>query len=436
MAFKKTNEAVKVNSGKVGNIRYYVKSGKTYSRSASSLVSNPRTLEQMKVRCRMANMQHCHEVLSHYLKKGFEGADKSVSVYNLFIGNSSYALPIYLTKQQKIQGYAIAAPYCVSSGSLAPVMYELDGDILKSDIAIGNLDLNAATVGQLARAIISSDPRWKYGDNLSFIGLQQIEIMGTPYVKAVASTIRLEKDSQVPVPQEMGFMLNDDGCLAASVEGLAGCYAWVHARTESDRISTQFLANCNPTLVEQYSSDEQLIAAAESYGEIDEEAFYFSNGNGEAPEGMYRLTVQSQDTNKGTVTGGGLYAEGDNATFDAYPKAGYEFAGWYRGSEKFSDEAHVTEFDMPAANITVTAKFVQRTHVTVKLVAGADGKVGFADGEMSTTAIAQVQIGGSITCKAQPDSGHVFQSWSDGDEQATRTLTNVTEDIELTASFI
>ena len=38
--FKKTNEAVKVNSGKVGNIRYYVKAGNTYSRSASSDVSN------------------------------------------------------------------------------------------------------------------------------------------------------------------------------------------------------------------------------------------------------------------------------------------------------------------------------------------------------------------------------------------------------------
>ena len=40
MAFKKTNEAVKRNSGKVGNIRYYVKAGNPYSRSASSDVSN------------------------------------------------------------------------------------------------------------------------------------------------------------------------------------------------------------------------------------------------------------------------------------------------------------------------------------------------------------------------------------------------------------
>ena len=41
---KKGNVAVSLNSGKVGNVRYYTKAGKTYTRVASSDMQNPRTL--------------------------------------------------------------------------------------------------------------------------------------------------------------------------------------------------------------------------------------------------------------------------------------------------------------------------------------------------------------------------------------------------------
>ena len=68
---KKGNVAVSLNSGKVGNVRYYTKAGKTYTRVASSDMKNPRSKAQMAVRCRVANIKAMYSNLSVYLKKCF-----------------------------------------------------------------------------------------------------------------------------------------------------------------------------------------------------------------------------------------------------------------------------------------------------------------------------------------------------------------------------
>ena len=435
MSFKKTNEAVKRNSGKVGNIRYYVKAGKTYSRSASADVSNPRTLAQMAARCRLANIKAVYDVMAWHIRKCFEGADAATSIYNLFTGRNHYVTPIYLTKGQKIEGYAIADEYCVSEGSLPPIKYQMDEDgVLKTNIVLGNVSLASMTIGELSEIILDNNANFKEGDSITFFALKQIDVMGTPYVKLEPSQITLKTNNMNPLPAD-GFGLVVDGCLAADCGEQVGCFGYVHARKDGKRVSTQYLVANDHELIDLYSSDDQLQAAAESYGQVEEDAYIFG-GDSQQPEGMYRLTVESEDTNKGTVSGGGLYAEGDNATFEAYPKAGYKFAGWYRGSEKFSDEAHVTEFDMPAANITVTAKFVEEAAMhTISLSAGNNGKVKVGDGEPGTTAVGMVEDGGSVMITAVPNADFVFQKWSDGNMQNPRTLSNVTEDITLTATF-
>ena len=436
--FKKTNEAVKVNSGKVGNIRYYVKAGKTYSRSSSSDVSNPRSLAQMAVRCRLSNIKAVYDVIAWHIRKCFEGADAATSIYNLFVGRNHYATPIYLTKQQKIEGYAIAAEYCVSEGSLPPIKYQMSEEgIFKSSIVVGNAAISGMTIGQLSKLIIDNNPGFKAGDSITFFALKQIDLMGTPYVKLEPAQITLNEADANPLPAT-GFDMVVDGRLASDCSEAVGCYGWVHARKDGKKVSTQYLVANDFDLIDQYSSDEALKDAAASYGQVEDDAYIFG-GNSEAPEGMYRLTVVSEDTNKGTVSGGGLFAEGDNATFDAYPKSGYKFAGWYRGSEKFSDDAHVTEFDMPAANITVVAHFEELAPVdtvTVSLTASGSGQVKAGNSAQGATSVAEIEKGGTITIKAVANSGYAFQKWSDNDTNANRTMTNVQNDLTLTAIFV
>ncbi len=437
MSFKKTNEAVKVNSGKVGNIRYYVKAGKTYSRSSSSDVSNPRTLSQMAVRCRLANMKAVYNVIAWHLRKCFEGANAATSVYNLFVGRSSYTTPIYLTKEQKIEGYAIAAEYCVSEGSLPPIKYQMsESGILKSSIVVGNAAISGMSIGDLSKLIIENNHSFKAGDSLTFFALKQIDFMGTPYVKLEPAQITLNPNDANPLPAT-GFDMVVDGCLAADCSEQVGCYGWIHARKDGKKVSTQYLVANDLDLIEQFSSDEALQDAAASYGQVEEDAYIFG-GESSRPEGMYLLTVNSENTNKGTVSGGGLYAEGDNATFDAYPKSGYKFAGWYRGSEKFSDDAHVDEFDMPATDVTVVAHFEEDTPadpVTVSLSAGTGGQVQAGGAAAGQTSSVVIDKGDSIVIKAIPSSGHRFVKWSDNDTNATRAISNVQSDLTLSATF-
>lgn len=71
----------------------------------------------------------------------------------------------------------------------------------------------------------------------------------------------------------------------------------------------------------------------------------------------YRVTLQADPQDGGTVTGGGNYKEdGHNATVNATANQGYYFIGWYDGDtlkDKNAEYAFVVEED----GITLTAKF-------------------------------------------------------------------------------
>lgn len=72
----------------------------------------------------------------------------------------------------------------------------------------------------------------------------------------------------------------------------------------------------------------------------------------------YALTVASEDTNKGTVTGSGTFAYGSTVTIKATPKAGYQFTGWTKTAGTIGNaSAATTTFTIPASAATVTAHF-------------------------------------------------------------------------------
>lgn len=58
----------------------------------------------------------------------------------------------------------------------------------------------------------------------------------------------------------------------------------------------------------------------------------FNPSNPPEPGGYvktYRLTVNKQPTNGGSVSGGGDYAPGRSAALSASPNSGFKFVGWY-----------------------------------------------------------------------------------------------------------
>ena len=94
---------------------------------------------------------------------------------------------------------------------------------------------------------------------------------------------------------------------------------------------------------------------------------------------------------------------------------------------------------MPAADITVVAHFEELAPVdivTVSLSASGSGQVKAGDSAQGATSVAEIEKGGTITIKAIANSGYAFQKWSDNDTNANRTMTNVQNDLSLTAIFV
>ena len=73
------------------------------------------------------------------------------------------------------------------------------------------------------------------------------------------------------------------------------------------------------------------------------------------PAAQYTVTVQSEDTNRGTVSGGGTCYAGGNVSVSATPKQGWQVEGWYLNGSKISGSASFNY--APSASCTLIAKF-------------------------------------------------------------------------------
>ena len=449
-SIKKQNVAVSLTNTRVGNVRYYTKDGKTYTRTVGSSASNPRSDAQMRVRSRIGNTVNMWRMLKPYLMDCFEAASKSVSEYNLFVKKAMNCTPVYLTKSQANTGACVAAPYGVSEGSLPMIQYALNSNgILQTNISLGNsfaIDANT-TVGALAMAIVENNSaQYEYGDYLTFIAVSQLGDVEYPYVDVKAWNIELAKDSADKVldkVNELGFSVAG-GCLAMSEAPDGGCYAWIHSRKKSGvKVSGQYLYNGNEEFLANFISDEAFDDAKVTYGESKGTSFVVSDEGGEIiVTNKYTQTVSVAEgmESMGSVSGGGRYAEGSEITIHAVANSGYQFKGWKLngGSSYESTEADYT-YEVEADN-TFVAEFEaepapsEDVTTTLTVTEALGGNVKIDDGEAGASATKTVAKGTQVTITATPNSDYRFNRWTGNIENNPYTLT-VNEDKTLEAEF-
>ncbi len=133
----------------------------------------------------------------------------------------------------------------------------------------------------------------------------------------------------------------------------------------------------------------------------------------------YTITAVSADEATGTVTGGGIFYEGETATLTATAAEGYRFATWNDGNTDNPRTITVT------GNATYTATFAVFHTITVTT---ADETQGTASGSGDYAEGSQVEI------SAIPAEHHHFTQWNDGNTDNPRTIT-VTSDSTFTAVF-
>lgn len=145
-------------------------------------------------------------------------------------------------------------------------------------------------------------------------------------------------------------------------------------------------------------------------------AIFYSSGTAQ-----YTVTVMSNDTTLGTVTGGGTYPEGTTIDISATPNAGAYFTGWDDGNTDNPRSVTVTQ------NMTYTAIFntVQTYTITVR---PEYVLLGSTYGSGTYPANTVINIG------ATPNQGFHFAGWQDGNMDNPRQII-VTEDAEYVASF-
>ena len=119
---------------------------------------------------------------------------------------------------------------------------------------------------------------------------------------------------------------------------------WTITIAEKTGVATVKAQGPNSRNLLQYNSSSKLFSC---YGSSQNDIAIFAR--------QYTVTVNSNDENMGTVTGGGNYFENNVATLVATPKDGYKFTGWSNNTEL----SEATQTFTVTENVTITANFAK-----------------------------------------------------------------------------
>ena len=138
---------------------------------------------------------------------------------------------------------------------------------------------------------------------------------------------------------------------------------------------------------------------------------------------QYTITVNSNPSNGGTVTGGGTYAYGSSTTLRAIPNSGFEFMQWQDGSMQNPRVITVT------GNATYTALFMQAGGTVYTLTVTPNYQL-----LGQTFGSGTYPAGSTVEIAAYPSEYAVFVQWNDGNTQNPRTVV-VNSNVEYIAEF-
>lgn len=167
----------------------------------------------------------------------------------------------------------------------------------------------------------------------------------------------------------------------------------VKASPAAGYVFSKFVVDINGTksniTVNPYDCSQTIIVESMGYGEPVVTAYFVKATS-------YILTVKSNNTTYGTVSGGGTYTSGTSVTIKATPKTGYKFVQWNDGNTSASRSVTVTKA------ITYTATFSASTYtVTFN-----------ANGGTTSTASKTVTYASTYGTLPKPTrTGYVFVGW-------------------------
>ena len=354
-------------SGKVGLITYAQTKYGTVAYLRKKVTKIPRRSErQMEIRTQWVNLGAIYRQFNKTLKKAFEGLGNQMSVYNAFVQANINVVKVYISKQEKLNGGSVLAPYMITRGSMPSiVMTKNAGDVLVTDLSLGNLVIGeSTTVAQFSAAVIANNEDYVNGDQLTFFyGVQLVDaVTGVPRAKITGYKVVLDTQDGTALwnmvsalgfssVQGSGGMVNGY-CLGMNSVITNGAAAWVHSREDASgnlTVSTQFLY-VDSTILASYQDESAFGSSAASYGGINTSAVYLdpksyatviagAAGGGVSPSGG------GSETPSGG--GSGTNTNGSNTTNSVA-------APTFSGETQFTESTQVTMSGPAGASIFYT----------------------------------------------------------------------------------
>jgi hypothetical protein len=145
---------------------------------------------------------------------------------------------------------------------------------------------------------------------------------------------------------------------------------------------------------------------------------------------FHTVTVAASPDAGGTVSGGGVYGEGLNATVAAVPAANYMFSNWTLGGNIVSTSATYTFLVTGPADLV--ANFAPGAVTITAVASPPDGG--------TITGAGSISFGGTATLVAVAADAYDFYDWTENGTSIgtnpTLVLTNVTSNRNLVANFL
>ena len=267
------NGILKKLNGSAGSLTFKQYAGQTVVSEKISVVKRSNTPMQMRQRTKWGNVIQMYKGICPLINYGFESKPVGKSDYNMFMKVNMKGSDIYLTREEVAGGGCIAAPYQLTQGTLPSIVIVGSGDNARTDIKLGDLTIDAETlVKDFAIAVVSNNPDYDFGDQISFFDvLQRVNaVTGIPYCQFLATNVVLDKASEVKLldlVSKYGFA-TVDGYLGHIEGDGAGVFAWVHSRKSSAKtqVSTQTFVNNNAEMIAEYSGDQAYKRSVQTYG--------------------------------------------------------------------------------------------------------------------------------------------------------------------------
>ncbi len=263
-------------------ITLYRRRGKVYARISTREVSDRQSMNQFKTREKMRHSIALWKCFHTPYKPLMTTSDGTIA-YNAFLRANSALPTVYFTKQQAVQGAALLMPgMVVSEGRLPAVEYgfavlESGERVVLTDLLTGidegeTRELTIRCNDDLRQLLCTNhrNPQLMHGDRVRFYRFEQRMQDDCPTVKITCCELALDNDPrQNPALRGWRFYSHEGRLAIGGADDENMGWAVVLFGEKEQSASTQrVVTTCR--LYEQYTTDEALAQAAESYGNVEE----------------------------------------------------------------------------------------------------------------------------------------------------------------------